>query len=70
MTDILDTEVKVRKEDPRVAAIHKAIQKLYDAGKRVSCISDIEIRAYVEKHFILDRIAEEEMDRPLELLDD
>lgn len=70
LADILDTEVKVRKDDPRVEAIHNAIQKLYDEGKRVSCISDMEIRAYVEKHFILDRIAEEEMDRPLELLGD
>ncbi|BDC36522.1 MAG: isopropylmalate synthase [Candidatus Methanoliparum thermophilum] len=65
LKDLLDADVTIKKDDPRVRIIAKEIKKLYDEGERVSCISDKELRAYVEKYFILDKIAEEEMDRPL-----
>jgi len=32
--------------------IQKEIQKLYDKEERVSCISDEELLAYVEKYFL------------------
>jgi isopropylmalate/homocitrate/citramalate synthase len=65
LKDLLDTDVVVKKDDPRVKIIANEIKRLYDEGKRVSCISDKELKAYVEKYFILDKIAEAEMDRPL-----
>jgi len=46
------------KNDPRVKAIQKDIQKLYNEEKRISAISDEELRKFVEKYFMLESIIE------------
>ena len=52
LNDLLDVEAIVEKDDPRLLKIQKEIQKLYDKEERVSCISDEELLAYVEKYFL------------------
>ncbi|MDY6930678.1 MAG: isopropylmalate synthase [Halobacteriota archaeon] len=61
LKEILNLEVKVDKTDPRIKSIHKEIQRLYDTGERVSCISDEEIRGYVEKYYTLLPIIEKDI---------
>jgi isopropylmalate/homocitrate/citramalate synthase len=52
LNDLLDVETIVEKDDRRLLKIQKEIQKLYDQEERVSCISDEELLAYVEKYFL------------------
>ncbi len=52
LNDLLDVETIVEKDDSRLLKIQAEIQKLYDNEERVSCISDEELLAYVEKYFI------------------
>lgn len=61
--DLLDVKITVEKNDPRLRAIQKDIHALYDNEKRVSCISDEEIQAYVEKYFLFEPIVEKNMAR-------
>ncbi|MDY6865169.1 MAG: isopropylmalate synthase [Halobacteriota archaeon] len=67
LKEILNLEVKVDKTDPRIKSIHKEIQRLYDTGERVSCISDEEIRGYVEKYYTLRPIIEKDIASEKEL---
>jgi len=50
--------IVVDKHDPRVKAIHNDIHNLYNKEQRVSCISDEELKKYVEKYFMLESIIE------------
>ena len=50
--EMLEVETIIEKNDPRLKAIQQDIQRLYDNEERVSCISDEELMAYVEKYFI------------------
>ncbi|HIH44841.1 MAG TPA: isopropylmalate synthase [Candidatus Methanoperedenaceae archaeon] len=50
--------IAIDKHDPRIKAIHDDIQKLYNSEQRLSCISDEEFKAYVEKYFLFDSIIE------------
>ncbi len=59
LNELMDIATAVDKNDPRVEAIQGDIQRLYDQEKRVSCISDEELKKYVEKYFILEPIIEE-----------
>ncbi|MDP2768027.1 MAG: LeuA family protein, partial [Candidatus Methanoperedens sp.] len=59
LNELMGIETQVDKHDPRVKAIHADIQKLYNQEKRVSCISDEELRKYVEKYFMLESIIDE-----------
>ena len=52
LNDLLDVEAIVEKDDTRLLKIQREIQKLYDNEERVSCISDEELLAYVEKYFL------------------
>jgi isopropylmalate/homocitrate/citramalate synthase len=52
--------IALDKRDPRIKAIQRDIQRLYDTEQRVSCISDEELRGYVEKYFMFDSIIEKE----------
>ncbi|MDQ1254001.1 MAG: citrate (Re)-synthase [Euryarchaeota archaeon] len=56
LNDLLDVEAIVEKDDSRLLRIQKEIQKLYDNEERVSCISDEEMLAYVEKYFLYEPI--------------
>ena len=60
LNDFMDIEIELKKTDPRLKMIQQEIQELYDTEKRISCISDEEIRAYVEKYFVFKPIARQE----------
>jgi len=51
------------KEDWRIKAIHSEIRQQYDEETRNSCISDEELKAYVEKYFLFKSILEDESHR-------
>lgn len=57
--ELTGLDVKVDKKDPRILEIYKDIHKLYDEEGRRSCISDDELKRYVEKYFLLEPILEE-----------
>jgi isopropylmalate/homocitrate/citramalate synthase len=56
LNELMHIETTVDKQDPRVKAIQADIQKLYNQEKRVSAISDEELKKYVEKYFMLEPI--------------
>ncbi|MDW7726268.1 MAG: isopropylmalate synthase [Candidatus Methanoperedens sp.] len=56
LNDLMHIGTTVDKHDPRVKAIQADIRKLYDKEKRVSAISDEELKKYVEKYFMLEPI--------------
>ncbi len=58
LNNLLDVETVVEKDDRRLLKIQKEIQKLYDKEERVSCISDEELLAYVEKYFLYQPISD------------
>ncbi|RLG25746.1 hypothetical protein DRN70_03885 [Methanosarcinales archaeon] len=53
--------IALDKNDPRIRAIQRDIHKLYDTEQRVSCISDEELRGYVEKYFMFESIIEKDI---------
>jgi len=55
------TTIVLDKNDPRLRAIQRDIQRLYDKEQRVSCISDEELRGYVEKYFMFESIIEKDV---------
>jgi hypothetical protein len=59
LNDLMHVDTKIGKNDPRVRAIQADIQKLYNEEKRISCISDEELKKFVEKYFMLDSIIDE-----------
>lgn len=59
LNELMHIAIKVDKSDPRVKAIQAEIQKLYNQEKRVSSISDEELKKYVEKYFILPPMIDE-----------
>ena len=59
----MHVEASLSKDDWRVQAINKEISSLYDQELRNSCISDEELRAFVEKHFLFKSILEKETHR-------
>ncbi|MDI6902541.1 MAG: isopropylmalate synthase [Methanocellales archaeon] len=63
LRELMHLELSIDKNDPRVKSIQRDIQKLYDEETRVSCISDEELRAYVEKYFMLEPIVEKEISK-------
>ncbi len=63
LSELMGVKTKIDKKDPRIKAIHEDIQRLYDEGSRRSCISDEEIKAYVEKYFMFAPIVEKELSR-------
>ncbi|NYT18727.1 MAG: isopropylmalate synthase [Methanosarcinales archaeon] len=63
LNDLIGVQITVEKNDPRLRSIQRDIHELYDKEKRVSCISDEEIQAYVEKYFLFEPIVEKNMSR-------
>lgn len=59
MRELMNVDVNVHKDDPRVVSIHKEIQRLYDEEGRRSAISDDEIKKYVEEHFMFNPVVDE-----------
>lgn len=60
LKDLMHIETKLSKDDWRVRAIYAEILRLYEQEQRNSCISDEEIRAFVEKYFFFKSILEEQ----------
>jgi isopropylmalate/homocitrate/citramalate synthase len=58
LNELMHVGIKLEKNDPRIKAIQTDIQKLYNEEKRVSAISDEELKKYVEKYFMLQPIIE------------
>ena len=59
LNELMHVDSKIDKNDWRVKAIQTDIQKLYNEEKRISCISDEELKRFVEKYFMLDSIIDE-----------
>jgi isopropylmalate/homocitrate/citramalate synthase len=59
LNELMHVDTKINKKDPRVRAIQADIQKLYNEEKRISAISDEELKKFVEKYFMLDSIIDE-----------
>jgi isopropylmalate/homocitrate/citramalate synthase len=52
LNELMDVNTEIDKNDPRLKKIQSEIQSLYDNEQRQSCISDEEIRSYVQKYFL------------------
>jgi isopropylmalate/homocitrate/citramalate synthase len=63
LNDLLEVNIEIDKNDKRLRAIQAEIQKLYNDEKRVSCISDEEIMAYVKKYFMFNQMVSKDMHR-------
>lgn len=61
LKELMKIDVAVDKNDSRVLLIHNSIKKIYDEEDRRSCISDEEIRGYVEEHFMFKPIVEKDV---------
>jgi len=67
LNDLMHVDTKIGKNDSRVRAIQADIQKLYNEEKRISCISDEELKKFVEKYFMLDSIIEEHSSNEMQI---
>jgi len=47
LSELMGVKTKIDKKDPRIKAIHRDIQRLYEEGSRRSCISDEDLRREV-----------------------
>ena len=63
LNELMEVNIEIDKNDKRLRAIQADIQKLYNDEKRVSCISDEEIMAYVKKYFMFNQMVSKEMHR-------
>ncbi|MGM0770296.1 MAG: homocitrate synthase/isopropylmalate synthase family protein [Halobacteriota archaeon] len=70
LKELMGVQLTVEKDDKRLRSIQKDIHELYDKEKRVSCISDEEIQAYVEKYFLFEPIVEKNMARKVRRMED
>jgi len=59
LNELMHIDTKIDKSDPRIKSIQADIQRLYNEEKRVSAISDEELKKFVEKYFMLESIIEE-----------
>ncbi|MEZ5335360.1 MAG: isopropylmalate synthase [Methanolobus sp.] len=63
LNELMEVNIEIDKNDKRLRAIQAEIQKLYNDEKRVSCISDEEIMAYVKKYFMFNQMVSKDMNR-------
>ncbi|MDK2939426.1 MAG: citrate (Re)-synthase [Methanolobus sp.] len=63
LNELMEVNIEIDKNDKRLRAIQAEIQKLYNDEKRVSCISDEEIMAYVKKYFMFNPMVSKDMHR-------
>ncbi len=66
LNELIGVRAKVLKRDPRLKSIHIDIQRLYDKELRISCISDEELKGYVEKYFMFEPIVESDTHEKME----
>jgi isopropylmalate/homocitrate/citramalate synthase len=59
LNELMHVDTKIDKGDPRIKSIQAHIQRLYNEEKRISAISDEELKKFVEKYFMLESIIEE-----------
>jgi isopropylmalate/homocitrate/citramalate synthase len=57
--DLIGVKMQIDKTDPRIVSIYKDIHRLYDQEGRRSCISDDEMKKYVEKYFMFDPVVKD-----------
>ncbi|MBN2014885.1 MAG: isopropylmalate synthase [Candidatus Altiarchaeota archaeon] len=57
--ELMGVQIKIEKKDPRIMRIYHDIHRLYDEEDRRSCISDDEMRKYVEKYFMFTPVVED-----------
>jgi len=57
--NLMGIKVRIDKRDPRILAIYRDIHRLYDEEGRRSCISDDEMKKYVEKYFMFEPVIDE-----------
>jgi len=60
LEELMHLDIKVEKNDPRIAAIHKDIKGLYEEDGRRSSISDEEMKTFAEKYFLFEHILEKD----------
>ncbi len=58
--ELMDVEASLHKDDWRIREIQKEISHLYEKELRNSCISDDELKAFVEKYFLFKSILQNE----------
>ncbi|WMW25734.1 isopropylmalate synthase [Methanolobus sediminis] len=63
LNELMEVNIEIDKNDKRLRAIQTEIQKLYNDEKRVSCISDEEVMAYVKKYFMFNQMVSKDMHR-------
>jgi isopropylmalate/homocitrate/citramalate synthase len=63
LREMMHIEASLSKDDWRIRAIHAEIRRLFDEEQRNSCISDEELRAYVQKYFLFKSILDKETHR-------
>ena len=63
LRELMHIEASLSKDDWRIRAIHAEIGRLYDEEQRNSCISDEELRTYVQKYFFFKSILEKDTHR-------
>ncbi|VVB67436.1 (R)-citramalate synthase CimA [uncultured archaeon] len=63
LRELMHIEANLSKKDWRIRAIYAEIMRLYEQEQRNSCISDEEMRAFVEKYFFFKSILEKETHR-------
>ncbi|MDK2947574.1 Isopropylmalate/homocitrate/citramalate synthases [Methanolobus vulcani] len=63
LNELMEVNIEIDKNDKRLRAIQADIQKLYNDEKRVSCISDEEVMAYVKKYFMFNQMVSKDMHR-------
>ncbi len=56
LNELMNVKTKIDKTDPRLKAIRDDIHRIYDNEERISCISDEELKRYVEKYFMMEPI--------------
>jgi len=67
LNELMQVDTKIDKNDWRVKAIQADIQKLYNEEKRISAISDEELKKFVEKYFMLDSIIDEHSSNKMQM---
>jgi isopropylmalate/homocitrate/citramalate synthase len=63
LKELIQADISLSKGDWRIQAIHSEVRRLYDEDQRSSCISDEEMRAFVEKYFLFNSIVKSEIHR-------
>ena len=61
LKELMKADISLSKDDWRIQSIFSEVRRLYDEDQRSSCISDEEMRVYVEKYFLINSIMQSEI---------